>query len=269
MRLVEAGRVNSAVNRFWGEVNGKGNNTLGVLLMEIREELRKGVGAGSPRLQGRGTNGTQYGQERPSCRPHAENAAFVTSRYDEELQQLAVTYKTGLAADVSRVMGAITGASESSIIGVGFGGSFTIASLLCNLHESYTGRISRAATSLELICNPTLAASSPVFLISAEGKNPDIIEALRRARGQSSRTVHVLTNRADSPLIDCARELTNVNTLVFDLTEKDGYLATNSLLLDALLIARSYGELDGRGDDIPATIDALRLDGRSIDRLAG
>ncbi len=155
----------------------------------------------------------------------------MTSRYDEELQQLAVTYKTGLAADVSRVMGAITGASESSIIGVGFGGSFTIASLLCNLHESYTGRISRAATSLELICNPTLAASSPVFLISAEGKNPDIIEALRRARGQSSRTVHVLTNRADSPLIDCARELTNVNTLVFDLTEKDGYLATNSLCL--------------------------------------
>ncbi len=51
MRLVEAGRVNSAVNRFWGEVNGKGNNTLGVLLMEIREELRKGVGAGSPRLR--------------------------------------------------------------------------------------------------------------------------------------------------------------------------------------------------------------------------
>ena len=101
----------------------------------------------------------------------------MTSRYDEELQKLAVTYEAGLAADVSRVMDAITGASESSIIGVGFGGSFTIASLLCNLHESYTGRISRAATSLELICNPTLAASSPVFLISAEGKNPDIIEA--------------------------------------------------------------------------------------------
>ena len=188
----------------------------------------------------------------------------MTSRYDEELQKLAVTYEAGLATDVSRVMDAIAGASESSIIGVGFGGSFTIASLLCNLHESYTGRISRAATSLELICNPTLAASSPVFLISAEGKNPDIIEALRRARGQSSRTVHVLTNRADSPLIDCARELTNINTLVFDLTEKDGYLATNSLLLNAVLIARSYGELDGRGEDIPAKIDALRLADRSI-----
>ncbi len=36
-RLVEAGSVNNAVNRFWGEVNGKGKNMLGVLLMELRD----------------------------------------------------------------------------------------------------------------------------------------------------------------------------------------------------------------------------------------
>lgn len=40
-RLVEMGRTNNAVNRTWGEVNGKGLNMLGVLLMEIRAELRK------------------------------------------------------------------------------------------------------------------------------------------------------------------------------------------------------------------------------------
>ncbi|MES0090694.1 NADAR family protein [Mesorhizobium sp. M0030] len=38
-RLVEAGRVNSAVNRLWGEVNGNGQNMLGLLLMEVRVEL--------------------------------------------------------------------------------------------------------------------------------------------------------------------------------------------------------------------------------------
>jgi ribA/ribD-fused uncharacterized protein len=41
-RLVEAGRTNNAVNRVWGEVDGKGLNMLGVLLMEVRKELRKG-----------------------------------------------------------------------------------------------------------------------------------------------------------------------------------------------------------------------------------
>jgi ribA/ribD-fused uncharacterized protein len=38
-RLVEAGTVDNAVNRLWGEVNGKGKNMLGVLLMEVRGEI--------------------------------------------------------------------------------------------------------------------------------------------------------------------------------------------------------------------------------------
>ena len=37
--LVEVGRVANAVNRVWGEVNGKGRNMLGELLMEVRREL--------------------------------------------------------------------------------------------------------------------------------------------------------------------------------------------------------------------------------------
>lgn len=104
------------------------------------------------------------------------------TEYDVELGQLESTYERALKADVSALKRAIAGASESSIIGVGSGGSFTVATLLSNLHEAYTGRVSRAATPLEIICNPTLAASSPVFFISAEGKNPDIVEALDRAR---------------------------------------------------------------------------------------
>lgn len=40
LRLVEAGKTDNAVNRTWGEVNGKGKNMLGILLMEVREELR-------------------------------------------------------------------------------------------------------------------------------------------------------------------------------------------------------------------------------------
>lgn len=40
-RLVEAGTVNNAVNRLWGEVEGVGKNMLGVMLMELRAELNK------------------------------------------------------------------------------------------------------------------------------------------------------------------------------------------------------------------------------------
>lgn len=38
-RIVECGTVNNAVNRLWGEVNGKGKNMLGEMLMDLRSEL--------------------------------------------------------------------------------------------------------------------------------------------------------------------------------------------------------------------------------------
>lgn len=40
-RLVESATVDNAVNRLWGEVNGKGQNKLGELLMEVRNEIRE------------------------------------------------------------------------------------------------------------------------------------------------------------------------------------------------------------------------------------
>lgn len=186
--------------------------------------------------------------------------------YETELEKLADTYQSAMSADVSPLKTAIAGASEASIIGVGSGGSFTVASLLCNLHETYTGRVSRPSTPLEIICNPTLAASSPVFLVSAEGKNPDITEAMQRARRHSARTVHLLTNRSVSPLMDCVEQLTNVSTHVFELTEKDGYLATNSLLLNAVVIARAYGELDQSKDHLPINLAELRIGEQTIDQ---
>ena len=189
------------------------------------------------------------------------------SHYKFELQQLAQTYRAALTAPecaVSQLKTAIRGASESSVIGVGSGGSFTVASLLCNLHETFTGRVSRPSTPLEVICNPTLASASPVFLISAEGKNPDITEALARARRHSARPVHVLTNRASSPLMDRANTLNDVTKHVFELTQKDGYLATNSLLMDSVLIARAYDELDQEKTSLPQDLSMLRVGGVSI-----
>lgn len=43
LRLVESPTVDSDVNRFWGEVNGRGKNALGELLMGVREDIRCGI----------------------------------------------------------------------------------------------------------------------------------------------------------------------------------------------------------------------------------
>lgn len=52
-RLVESATTDNAVNRLWGEVNGKGQNMLGVLLMEVREELHRALLAKSKSTHGR------------------------------------------------------------------------------------------------------------------------------------------------------------------------------------------------------------------------
>jgi len=52
-RLVEVGTTPNAVNKLWGEVNGNGLNKLGVLLMEVREELRKQSASRTVRRAGR------------------------------------------------------------------------------------------------------------------------------------------------------------------------------------------------------------------------
>ncbi len=46
-RLVESATVDSPVNRLWGEVNGVGQNMLGLLLMEIRQCLSEQGETGS------------------------------------------------------------------------------------------------------------------------------------------------------------------------------------------------------------------------------
>lgn len=51
-RLVESATVDNAVNRLWGEVEGKGGqNMLGTMLMEIRETLARPRRRGRARLQ--------------------------------------------------------------------------------------------------------------------------------------------------------------------------------------------------------------------------
>jgi fructoselysine-6-P-deglycase FrlB-like protein len=192
------------------------------------------------------------------------DSSSTRGQYAHELENLRITYQVALDASTNGLKSAITAASQSSLIGVGSGGSFTVASLLCNLHETFTGRVSRPATPLEIICNPTLASTSPAFFVSAEGKNPDIVEALIRARQRSARPIHVITNRTETPLTEAVNRLRDVTLHVFPLQEKDGYLATNSLLLDSMVVARAFGELHSTANSFPTDFSGLSVNGASI-----
>ena len=70
-RLVEAGTVNNAVNRLWGEVNGVGQNMLGVMLMELRAEFSAATKINTP--QNRKGNGAASSRNGVSTRRRTDN----------------------------------------------------------------------------------------------------------------------------------------------------------------------------------------------------
>lgn len=78
-RLVEAGRVANVVNHTWGEVNGKGKNMLGVLLMELRTQL---VGAASSNSKVKATtrqNKSRTSGSRGGSSPALKRGASATT----------------------------------------------------------------------------------------------------------------------------------------------------------------------------------------------
>lgn len=79
-RLVEVGKVANVVNCTWGEVNGKGKNMLGVILMELRAELRKESSV--PKLRSKSANrktGTVQGRKAISASSLGRGASATTA----------------------------------------------------------------------------------------------------------------------------------------------------------------------------------------------
>lgn len=72
-RLVETGTVSNAVNRLWGEVDGKGENMLGVMLMELRAAYAK------PRLSRRGTGSKVATSNKNSASPKLASKRLVAT----------------------------------------------------------------------------------------------------------------------------------------------------------------------------------------------
>jgi ribA/ribD-fused uncharacterized protein len=76
-RLVEVGTVNNAVNRLWGEVGGKGENMLGVMLMELRTSYAASSSKSGPKRKAAPT-ARQSTKEPPAKRITKKTTSAVT-----------------------------------------------------------------------------------------------------------------------------------------------------------------------------------------------
>ena len=164
----------------------------------------------------------------------------MSRKYKNEMAKFAETFDWAVKTDINAIRNVIQSVGQLSLRAIGSGGSLTTANALCYYHQLYTGQLASVATPLEAIYYP-LNSEVSNWLLTASGKNVDILAAAQALIRREPCQLVALCGRVDSPLTALCRSHPFVDLLLFSLpTGKDGFLATNSLLGFTTLIARAY-----------------------------
>lgn len=165
--------------------------------------------------------------------------------YKLELEQLNATYRWAHQVDVSGLVSAINCSTGQPLLAIGSGGSLSTACLIANLEQDLRGSFSRFETPLLASHVPECLAGSRIFIISARGRNPDVLGFARFAVTSEPNQLISLCCMRDSPLTNLVRSFSRGDGFEFaPPAGKDGYLATNSLVALNTMIARAYGAND-------------------------
>lgn len=161
--------------------------------------------------------------------------------FSEELDRVEHTLEWSTSVEVPPPTPSQSGTPQLRVV-IGSGGSFTVATALATHECSLRGQsIALALTPLQYVQRVDLLPRHTALLISAEGKNRDILHAASKAFGVASSS-EILTFSGNSPLADIAAQAASARVFTFDPPwGRDGYLATNSLLASIVLGLRLRG----------------------------
>lgn len=178
--------------------------------------------------------------------------------YAQELDALARTYTWAVRTDVTALAHAVERMASCPLAVVGSGGSFTAAHLTSTLHQQHARALAKAVTPLEVVSVVRPLRDITIMLLTAGGANPDILGAFRRLVSAEPRHLMVLCARHNSRLADLANRYKYVDMFEFcSPAERDGFLATNSLLAFSVLLTRAYSRAFSVRDPLPRSLRAL------------
>lgn len=175
--------------------------------------------------------------------------------YADELEQLPVTYRWALSQPIDRrLLKAITSMADLPVLVVGSGGSFSSADFVASLHRDYTGKLSVPMTPLATASTKLDLSETSVVLLTAGGRNPDVIGVFRNVVQREPRRFLVFCTTQETPLAKLAAEYAFVDVVETTLpTGKDGFLATNSLIATCVIFLRAYAEVFAAQTSLPGT----------------
>ena len=189
----------------------------------------------------------------------------MPQKYATEVAHLGETYRRATKLQIDDLANSIRPSIGRPLIAVGSGGSLTVAHYLAWIHRQLAHPVAVAVTPLGITSSPPYRMDGTTCLISAGGRNPDIISALRTIIAAEPRRLVVLCGDPQSQLTSEALRSGYATVLVPELKmHKDGFLATNSLLGFATVLARAYiGATTGPIQQTPRSLAALAHPRRS------
>lgn len=191
-------------------------------------------------------------------KPYADEVSFIPEAYEWAVKQ-----------EIKKLKSTIGRLSAHGLISIGSGGSFTSASFQSFLHESITGKPSSACTPYQLLNKSNVIRNVGVSVLSAEGKNKDVLGCFRYLLNSEPQDLMALTLRPDSPLNELAEQSFFASSLSHEMPwGKDGYLATNSLIATCVLLYRAYQESFSKLlPECPSNVESLMNECIKIDEI--
>ena len=129
------------------------------------------------------------------------------------------------------------------LVCIGSGGSLSACHYAVQLYQQRNGVLAQAMTPLQLMyAGREIIRSSKLLFLSASGKNKDILNAIKYGVKYNEAGMMSLTLRKNNPTEELLEQSPKVLRWCEDIpSEKDGFLATNSLVATFTLLCKAAG----------------------------
>lgn len=159
-----------------------------------------------------------------------------------ELKKLSETILWAEQQDVTRLARFLfTENKQIPLVCIGSGGSFSACHYAAQLYQQFNGVLALAMTPLQLMfAGHNIIRSSKLLFLSASGKNKDILNAIKYGVKYNETGMMSLTLRKNNPTERLLEQYPKVERWCENIpSEKDGFLATNSLLATFTLLCKA------------------------------
>ena len=159
-----------------------------------------------------------------------------------EMKMLSETIRWAEEQDVTRLARFLFAENKQiPLVCIGSGGSLSACQYAAQLYQQCNGVMAKAMSPLQLMYSGReIIRGYKLLFLSASGKNKDILNAIKYGVKYNETGIMSLTLRKDNPTEKLLQQYPKVQRWCEDIpSEKDGFLATNSLAATFTLLCKA------------------------------